>query len=307
MAKKADAHKPPIALWEQTEDSEFVSADGKLFICHFDKVFDVEDVNSIGRFMIDKTSYQKQLPQIVKYTNYFINKYDVENELMMSYFRIKCLLDKNNEFMLPPMPPESDINARLRYEKERNQVVDAFSEFVIGELFSEDSHIADNIWQMTEDNYFDNIERDNDRVKKSPDKEYLESLEFTNLHIKTLLAISCAIKMMSPIVFHFFYLRTIKLEKDTDLIFRFYKPLFTIFDHGANLYNKIYVYVKSRVLESNSINGPIFEKMLVFGLDKIIVINNFVKKVIISENMVKYLFPENWSEKTGGYEENIVG
>ena len=50
-----------------------------------------------------------------------------------------------------------------------------------------------------------------------------------------------------------------------------------------------------------------FEKREIFGIDKQNVIDLFVKKVIISENMVKYTFPSNWSEKTQKYVENPIG
>ena len=73
------------------------------------------------------------------------------------------------------------------------------------------------------------------------------------------------------------------------------------------MYNKLYVYVKAKVLESNSNNAPIFEQREIFGTDVFTVINQFVKKVLISENIVKYKFNEHWDPKQKKYKENVIG
>ena len=308
---KVKNHKPPIALWESSPENEYVTRDGKLFICKFDRIFTDPGIKSsvkqLERFMIDKTSYQKQLDQITHYVNFFINMYDPENELLTAYFRIKSVVDKDNWFKIPTIPyDQTDNDAMLEWKDERDKIIDEFISFVMETVFSEDNHIAEHIKQLTLDNYLDDIESGNDRAKKN-DKVYLESLEFTNKHVRIMLSISFAMKMISPIMFHYFYMNQVKLEKTSDFIFRFYKPLFEIFGDGVNMFNKIYVYVKSRVLESHSINQMMFEKREIFGIDKQNVIDLFVKKVIISENMVKYTFPSNWSEKTQKYVENPIG
>ena len=60
------------------------------------------------------------------------------------------------------------------------------------------------------------------------------------------------------------------------------------------MYNKLYVYVKAKVLESNANNAPIFNQREIFGVDVFSVVNQFTKKVLISENVVKYKFNEHW-------------
>lgn len=194
------------------------------------------------------------------------------------------------------------------------------------------------------------------------EKKHLESLEFTNQHIKILLRISFGMKLMSPLLFHYLAINIYKIEKDDDVIFRFYHKLFTIFGYGndyerfdkdgnllergidksviddalkngtvtkttedgrvykyylesgdyytltkIDMYNKLYVYVKAKVLESNSNNAPIFEQREIFGTDVFTVINQFVKKVLISENIVKYKFNEHWDPKQKKYKENVIG
>ena len=150
---------------------------------------------------------------------------------------------------------------------------------------------------------------------------------------------------MSPCIFHFIQLNNIKIEKDSDIIFRFYQKLFELFGYGetyclynenrevlqdnitqeemdeiifakglipknvktdtryyftdesgkelhygkteVNMYNKLYVYVKAKVLESYANNSTIFSQREIFGTDVYTVVNQFTKKVLISENMVK--------------------
>ena len=52
-------------------------------------------------------------------------------------------------------------------------------------------------------------------------------------------------------------------------------------------HNKLYVYVKAKVLESNANNATIFAQREIFGVDVFSVVNQFTKKVLISENVVK--------------------
>ena len=333
-----------IAKWKPKKQSEvIVEQDGKLFICHFDKVFhDINTEDGSNRFkpynifIIGKESYINQLPTIVNYTNFFINEYDNEDmELVTAYLKIKFALDK------------------LQMYKEAD--MDAYIGFIYDVLFT--PTMIDKITRMVDDNYIDDIET---AIVEEPEggttkkkkyvksaKKHLESLEFTNLHVKILLAVSFGMKIMGPVLFHFIQKNSMKITKDSDIIFRFYKRLFIIFGYGEtffkmskegivledeltkedidrliekdvitdmvmvhderrwltrddsgiyytqykiNIYNKLFVYVKAKVLESNASNGPIFSQREIFGVDVFSVINQFTKKVLISENVVKYKF-----------------
>lgn len=298
MGKKPTTdHKPPITLWRmKPKGHNYIEYDGKVFICNFKKVINAPGVTPLVKFVVNKTSYEKQLDQIARYINYFIEMYDHENELMLTYLRIKYVIDKEHHFN---MTEETT-------EREKERLIDGFIEFIHGEFFSEDGHIRENIIRLTEDNYLDDVEKKSEGNKANK-KEYLESLEFTNEHVKLMLMISFGMKIISPVMFHYFFINKIEIKKDSNFIYRFYKPLFEVFTTEINMFNKIFTYVKSRVLESNSINGPIFEKRNIFGYDPFVIVHNFTKGVIISENMVKFSFPENWDEKNGKYQENIPG
>ena len=179
MGNEKNGHKPPIALWKPKPEDIIAEADGKVLLFNFGKLFGSKETQEYARFMINKTSYEKQLDQIARYMNFFIAKYDTENELPLEYLRIKFALDKEKQFAIPP-----DCD-----EKKRDEIINGFIEFIYSEIFAPDStHITENIIKMTDDNYLDDIEKNNGR-KKHNEREYLESLEFTNAHVKLMLEI----------------------------------------------------------------------------------------------------------------------
>lgn len=340
-----------INTWKPKDSSQLlVEQDGKLFVCHFDNIFGYdkasrEKLSLYNIFMIGKESYINQLGTIAPYTNFFINNYDADMELVTAYLKIKYALDHDKLFDLDSM--------------------NAYIDFIYNVMFTDTMN--EKICALVEENYLDDIETSTEEKKKylKNEKKHLESLEFTNQHIKILLRISFGMKIMSPALFHFIQRRHIKIEKDSDIIFRFYKRLFDIFGYGVtydlfnsndelldegiteedfemlshdidfrkdgvnsdtkywftnengeecyyvltkiNMYNKLYVYVKAKILESNANNSPIFSQREIFGVDVYSVINQFTKKVLISENVVKYKFNEHWDTKLKKYKENIVG
>lgn len=60
-----------------------------------------------------------------------------------------------------------------------------------------------------------------------------------------------------------------------------------------DIYNKLYVYVKTKVLECNSNNAPIFKQKEIFGEDVATVIHHFVRRIIISDNVIKFEYDKN--------------
>lgn len=336
--------KSPINKWKpKTPEEVQVEQDGHLFVCNFDRIFDRKDLRKYRRFMIKKGSYENQLDTITKYTNFFMNNYDArDQELANAYLKIKFETDRNDGY--------------------KKYSLSAWRDFLYETIFT--PTMVDKIILMVEENYLDDIEKSTEDKEKylKNKKMHLESLEFTNMHIKILLRISFAMKIMSPAIFHYLALSNIQIKKDSEIIFDFYHKLFEIFgydndyslyekngavisrgirpsivqdrvDMGSlvvytngyetryidpfdssyyeltpiNMYNKLYVYVKAKVLESNSNNSMIFEQREIFGVDVYSVIKNFLKKVLISENIVKYKFNEHWDPKLKKYKENIVG
>ena len=287
-----------------------------------------------------------------------MNCYDPDNELAIAYLKLKYEIDKQKHFTKDNMG--------------------ALIDFIYDIIFT--PTMVEKIRNMVYDNYLDDIENtstDDKKKYKKNEKKHLESLEFTNMHIKVLLRISMGIKIIAPVLFHYVAKNNIKIDKDSDTIFRFYYPLFDLFgtaetydyfdkdgnfiddsirdgvdsdgqdryrkieysdlepriksgelsvdktnptnpryveEYGnyyeftkINMYNKLYVYVKAKVSENNSNNSPIYAQREIFGTDLFSVINAFTRRVLISENIVKYKFNAHWNPVKKKYDENIVG
>ena len=337
MAKKKK-NSDGINGWKPTKESQMIVAqDGKLFVCNFDKVFGYPNLEVYNRFIINRQAYKNQLPVIINYINYFINFYDTDHELVLGYLKVKYALDKNKEYNQDNMK--------------------AYIAFLYEVILT--PTIVDKIIRLTEDNYHEDIEAESDDKKKyqKNKKKYLESLEFTNQHVKILLSISLAMRILCPVIFHYFSINNINAGKDDNELFDFYLGLFKLFGYGTtfelydsdnnllksdidrsvidealkngeiyfdstlnnregyrikdsnnyyaltriDMYNKLFVYVKAKVLESYSNNSIIFDQREIMGKDIYWVINNFTKNMLVSSIIVKYKFGSK-EEKT-----NIIG
>lgn len=280
--------KSKINTWRPGKTTTLVDRDLKMFIVNFDKIYKIPKLKTYNKFAISKTSYENQLDIITRYINFFLHFYDTEQELVNAYLKLKYTIDEEDSYGKDDM--------------------EAFIDLIYDIMFT--PTMVEKIKRMVEENYLDDIESGSDdkkRYYKANEKKHLESLEFTNKHIKILLSISFGMKIMCPVMFHFCHLNDIKIDKNNLVIYTFYKRLFDLFNEDCNMYNKLYVYVKTKVLESNSNNAPIFEQREIFGVDLYTVISQFTKVVLISENMVKYKFNERWNPKLKKYDESIVG
>ena len=331
--------------WKPDKKSLICEQDGKLIVCHFEKVFGHDEKLSIyDRFLIGRDSYVKQLDQIIRYINFLMSEYDTDNELVTAYLKIKFAVDKENAFSADDLM--------------------SYKAFLYDILFT--NSMIDKINTMVEENYLDDIEVPVDDRKYSKDtKKYLESLEFTNNHIQILLKISIAIKIMVPVLFHFIQKNKLKSNEE-DFLYNFYDDLFDLFGFSTywtlydssnkvketnipdikvkefsalnkvpiilnergyvceyvddetgevchflkkriNMYNKLYAYVKTKVSENEVNNSKMYDQRAIFGDDLVNVINYFVKKILIADTMMKYKFNEIWDKTTKSYKENIVG
>lgn len=289
------APKAPITQWKPKRDKSdlYSEADGRVFIFHFEK-FDLPDkMATYDRFFVNKLSYGSQLPVMCSYINYFIKKYDLEHEVPMAYLKLKFAIDKLKD---------EDTDEKIYTEKTMEQFISLIYEIMFTPT------VVEKIKQLVEDNYLDDIEStDNSRYLKDS-KKHLESLEFRNIHVKVMLRISFGMKLIAPVMCHFFYVNHMKPERDSDTIYNFYARLFDLFNEpGMSLYNKLFVYVKAKVLENKSHNSVIFEQREILGWDEYGVINSFLRKVLISETIIKYTFSEHYNPKTRKYQENIIG
>ena len=200
----SEKHKyTKIDKWSPKKSQEFVDYDNKLLTCHFEKIIGDPNLAVYDKFMILRNIYTTQLPLISRYINYFMNVFDSDNELALAYLKTKYMIDKHKKFTMENLP--------------------AFIDYIYEVIFT--PTIVNKITEMVENNYESDIENNNSQKKyKKNNKKHLESLEFTNQHVKILLEISTSIKIMAPIILHFFALNNIKLDKIEmdDILFKFH-------------------------------------------------------------------------------------
>ena len=60
-------------------------------------------------------------------------------------------------------------------------------------------------------------------------------------------------------------------------------------------------------MENKSNNERMYSQREILGTDECSVIHKFTRVVLISENIVKFKFNENWNKETKKYKENITG
>lgn len=132
-----------------------VTVDGRLIKIDFSSVFGerIEELNipDIERFLIKKNSYEANLELVARYINYFIEFYDEDNELLLSYLKLKYLVDNKN--------------------KEHKLGVKLMKSYIYNILIT--PSVVEKIKQMTRDNYLLDIDSD----KKIQD--YKEDTRFT--------------------------------------------------------------------------------------------------------------------------------
>ena len=260
--------------WKPAAKDQILKYDGKLIIIPFNKIFNNDDIGALNVFNIIKVSYVSYLADITKYINYFIKFYDKDNELLLSYFKLKYLIDNKDKVISLP----------------------SFIQLIYSVLLSES--IREKIIKMVEDNYYID-------VSTNDGKEYNESLEFTVDHAKVMMQISIAMKMMVPVMFH--YINKLKYEnvkkkeqgikvppiKDKTYIYRFYAGLFDIFGEEIDIYNKLWISIWSKVNTHYARNKIMWDKRTIFDTTLPGQMNDLIRDKIICETMFKYVFEKN--------------
>jgi len=233
------------------EDARFFSLP-KTMIVKFDKELNLqnnENIASLNEFRVTKLSYSTFLPKMCEELNFFEVLYDKEGELITSLFKVKYLIDIDN----------------TTYTTKN---FDSFKDMVYKTIFT--PSLKEKILRMVEENYTDDIEAENLRNMSNVDmlsimQRKKKSLEFLNVHVKAMLAISFAIKILSFIINHFCVMRSVNIQKNRDLFYRIYYDAFYIYDFEFDVYNKLWAYVENKVNSNYSYNRRIFLQQLIEG------------------------------------------
>ena len=291
----------PLMLWKPKKEDIIVEPDNGNMIFHFERIMSSpNNLEKYDTFIIKKKAYCNFLDTLCRYFNFFMKFYDPEDEFRLAYLRVKCAIDKLKMFDLD------------KYDGDIEKANDALIDFIYDMIFTDT--IIENINKMAEENCIDDIEGNTlDKDKYKGQDEHLESLEYTNQHIRIMHKISFGMKIIAPIMLHFHAKNFIKINKEDEIYFKFYRRLFDIFneatdtDPGVNLYNKLYVTVKSKVYESKRSNMTIFNNYDIYGEDVELLVHRILMSSFISDAMFKLTFPETWCENKGGFKENPTG
>lgn len=203
-----------------------------------------ENISVLNEWKVTKQTYSNHLPKLCEELNFFEIMYDQEGELIAALFRIKYLIDVDS------------VSYTIRN-------FDAFRDLCYKTIFT--PSMKEKITRMVDENYTDDIEAENLKNMQNPEMQNImqrkkKSLEFLNVHVKALLEISYGIKILSFIVNHFVVMRSVNIQKNIDLFHRFYIPMFEVFEHDFDIYNKLFAYVENKVSSSYNFNKSIFEQ-----------------------------------------------
>lgn len=244
----------------EIEYTEYIKPSGKLMVIEFDKLFHTNS-DKLNIFVIKKDSYANHSQFICDYINYFLNFYDEEKELILSYYKLRYLVGNNSTKI-------SKMN---------------FIELLYNILLTDS--IKNKIIAMVEDNNYIDV------TDPDPTHKYNPLLEFTNDDAKVLHEVGLSIKIMTPILFH--YLNSNNIVKSKNYLFPFYHQLFYIYAKDVDVYDKLYRTVLSKVRVNAGINRGSYEQREILGTTYLTVSDRLLKENIISENMFKYEFKNN--------------
>jgi hypothetical protein len=254
-----------IDEWKPKEEEIILTYDGKVIIVPFHKLFN-KDIEYINTFFIKKESYSKRLPEITHYINYFIKFYDHDNELLMNYLKLKYYIDKKEN------------------GKKNTMTKGVFIYFLYSILFTES--MVKKIDKLVEDNYFVDVS------SADSERNYAESLKFTNEHAKVIMKISISIKIMVPILFH--YINTCLNNKNESVdLFPFYEKLFDIYQKNIDIYTKLWYSVNVKVGMSYAKNKALWQQREFRGTSELEQVDYLLREKIISETFFKYSFDKN--------------
>lgn len=251
--------------WEPEEKDRIVVDDGRVVVIPFHEIFGRRKYEKmLNEFLIKKVSYSIRLDHYTHYINYFIKFYDPNNELLLSYVKLKYLI----------------INKNIPLNKK------SFIDNLYGIMFTDS--MKEKIRRMVEDNYWKSLKFDEEG-------KYPDFLEFNDHHAKIMMEISVAMKLMLPVMMH--YVISYGVLKDSEYpaypLFPFYYPLFDLFGDGVDIYNKLYETVRNRVVKNANDSKTIWRQREIEGIDPIIKIDELLRKDIICETMPKYEFDKN--------------
>lgn len=205
---------------------------------------------------ISKVSFVNNIANPLRYTNYFIEYFDDDDELMRAYFQLMYQI-MHKKIDLDPVSFIESIHA----------------------LFTTDTMI-EKLYRMVEYN------TDMTLIKKA-DKVYDESIQLTVEHLKAIMGISCLHKFAIPIVNHYYSTRSNLLEKAKmsakDLYYAVFMSFISVFDdvYNINLHNKLYHTSTTRITKTTNQETEMWNRRKRLGTTPVSYTNDLMRDFVI--------------------------
>lgn len=258
---KVDVHNAKKFL--TAENTIFKPGKKNIILCDFDRVFNIDKKN-LNLFHVTRKAFYVRSQFLCDNINIFMEYFDPDKELITSYINLKVKVDLHN----------------MTY------TFTSFLDDIVNRLFTE-SMVA-KIEAFVEDQYRIDLESslEKDKYKDNPQ-------QFMNKHGKILMAISTAIKMIIPIISHYYVVRP---EMVKDITFKSYQhkcfySLFPLFEQDTNIYNKLYATVNRLVDNSMHSDKGMWDRNYNKGITPTLV-KTRITKMIIQDLIYKYVFSE---------------
>lgn len=201
---------------------------------------------------------------ICQYLNYFEKFYDIDHELLVLFYRIKCMIDygvvcTNGE--VHPYPEYCFIN-------------DIKTQILSDRMYEK-------VGKMVQENYQLNL------VYRNKNNE---GLQYTDTHGKYLMEISMFMNILIPLICHFMY-----KKKMTDGVDEFVIGIFSLlFDRykDVDLTAKLYETTYTTMMRHYKTNTQLWNMCKIRGMDPISNSDDALK-IIITQVMPKYRYDAN--------------
>lgn len=280
---------PLVDNWKASNEDRIFRTGKGVLILPVSKFYKIDNENLDKFILASKRCYNgaKMLSHLPHYMNYFEKYFDPDKELLINLFRIKYLLD---------------------YEEEYSE------EMFINDLkiYFMGASLINKAWMMNEYNYMLDLDNKNYHNDKNP------SLLYTDKHAKTMMWLSLMINMMIPAITHFIYVKGI--TDSNDFILKIYDILLQYINNvfGINIYGKLYDTAASNIARNLKDNPILWEMQNIRGVNTtthtISSVNNILLNIVPKYRYDSNLISLNYSsirvnisyQIDVGYEYNFI-
>lgn len=254
----------PIDEWEPDEEDIIFRYTKGAIVLPVSNFYGKKDTFLDYFYMTAKRCYNSNdiKIHITKYLNYFEKYYDPDKELLITYYKIKFLID---------CQPDKYTEKAFMYDI-KQCILDS-------QLFIKSQY-------MNSDNYM--LDLDKKRIAKKAIK--VPSLQYTDKHGEILMHISLMQIMIIPLLDHYMTVRKVMHIKD--FLLKAFDMIFMKYDDVADIYNKLYETAASSVNKNATVHKVLWNMQSIRGKNPTTHSISIVDDIIL-HIMPKYTYDKN--------------